>query len=77
MLLTSAFTFIENNPEDYQILFLTKTHGQVNGLVKELNKIIGADSLTSKYAILAGRSQLCLKQEGFAQFLKGQGMKQP
>ncbi|EAR86485.2 helicase carboxy-terminal domain protein (macronuclear) [Tetrahymena thermophila SB210] len=69
MVMCAAAAFAEYHSSQFQILFLTRTNGQINGLVKELNKIRNIDDFISKYSILAGRNNLCIKKDQFRQYM--------
>ncbi|KAL4512135.1 hypothetical protein ABPG72_005137 [Tetrahymena utriculariae] len=69
MVMCAAAAFAEYHNSQFQILFLTRTNGQINGLVKELNKIRNIDDFISKYSILAGRNNLCIKKDQFKQYM--------
>ncbi|KAL4475054.1 hypothetical protein ABPG74_001750 [Tetrahymena malaccensis] len=69
MVMCAAAAFAEYHNSQFQILFLTRTNGQINGLVKELNKIRNIDDFINKYSILAGRNNLCIKKDQFRQYM--------
>ncbi|KAL4436036.1 hypothetical protein ABPG74_022271 [Tetrahymena malaccensis] len=68
----SALAYAEKNP-NVQVLVLTRTNEQINGFIKEIRKIDKYPQI-SRYSILAGRGQYCLKIDDFKKEFEKQGI---